>query len=1002
MELQLDLEVEGSSPSVNFLSKNGDSGLISSSPSLVDSGQPVKKQTRQWAAWTRQEEESFFNALRQFGKNFEKITSRVQSKNKEQAVSSGIEHALHTISCCPWDIYEGQAILHVILFLEGNEKRLQGVGKVECKENLENDGCQDISKLNALVAKPFSRDGLEYSDCEVVGVIKEACVALPVNHNGSLPTVDVPVYHKGSLPTTKSLTSCLTLVDKERNSDVMNDQPFGSGTCNCDFPSFPENPFGTCISPSNRDKYRKEKPTPKPNWNVRDLNNKVRHYYYRLVTRMNKLLGPGFSLDAKNFKDTNAAMLRWWSLLEKYSCKASKLHLKPRRFKIFIEALEHQLLKDRKKTIRRRTSPQCESCSSASSAPASLHSNAVGYDTRSVKVIIVDSQNIQKVGSGKRSLVKRSGNNRNSNKGDLSTVKAVRQRRKTGRGASSAAYKRWEKAATAGVSLVADAAEHLERTTTVTKASIDKGQGSSGKPLTWTVPTTGNMDVDTFLKFVPSFPLSTSSQHQVPETSMQGSAKLKLQFFPIDEATRRALEKDELNPHLELTLSARKKISSVVEHLNLKWGSSSIASGELMLFPYSAQGENLAGYQRWSQGSVASAGDVYATIGSPPIFRLRYGWLSSTESISAISPSPPTSHHLDEEGIRMNTWNRKEQIDDDVPILAQSSCHDSDQLLNISSKNALTKKTIAVLSYTEFPDDKIADISVAPVNNLPESSDQIASPPWVRKESSAVDNMRTCSGFALSTEDWADSLTNISVGELLTESSRAMDMDDNNLPVAESSQFFQQIPFSCDSFDAAIAAHIFRSGDKRNFLSAPVSHASSIWDSEETCDAFSFQKISTSHQEIPSPCDAISLDTLKQIGNASSRGFRDLIEEVPEVGTADGLPLEEDMIDNCNSVTDSYTVREGDSTKDLGGLAEIYWPDSLGPLDMDMTSYRYPGQDFMFTDSISLSGLNRLIANSLDAFQNCSFFSLDKKEPSTPSDAHGNSIVFNHKVGSEV
>lgn len=36
-------------------------------------------------------------------------------------------------------------------------------------------------------------------------------------------------------------------------------------------------------------------------------------------------------------------------------------------------------------------------------------------------------------------------------------------------GASAAAYKRWEKAAIAGVSLVADAAEHLER------ASTDKG-----------------------------------------------------------------------------------------------------------------------------------------------------------------------------------------------------------------------------------------------------------------------------------------------------------------------------------------------------------------------------------------------------------------------------------------------------------------------------------------------------------------------------------------------
>ena len=32
-------------------------------------------------------------------------------------------------------------------------------------------------------------------------------------------------------------------------------------------------------------------------------------------------------------------------------------------------------------------------------------------------------------------------------------------------GALSAAYKKWEKAAIAGVSLVADAAEHLERTT---------------------------------------------------------------------------------------------------------------------------------------------------------------------------------------------------------------------------------------------------------------------------------------------------------------------------------------------------------------------------------------------------------------------------------------------------------------------------------------------------------------------------------------------------------
>uniref|UniRef100_A0A0E0I1J1 SANT domain-containing protein n=1 Tax=Oryza nivara TaxID=4536 RepID=A0A0E0I1J1_ORYNI len=49
-----------------------------------DRSASAEKPTRQWAAWTHQEEQSFFNALRLEGKNFEKITLRVQSKNKDQ------------------------------------------------------------------------------------------------------------------------------------------------------------------------------------------------------------------------------------------------------------------------------------------------------------------------------------------------------------------------------------------------------------------------------------------------------------------------------------------------------------------------------------------------------------------------------------------------------------------------------------------------------------------------------------------------------------------------------------------------------------------------------------------------------------------------------------------------------------------------------------------------------------------------------------------------------
>ena len=48
-----------------------------------------------------------------------------------------------------------------------------------------------------------------------------------------------------------------------------------------------------------------------PQGSVFLLQIQVRHYYYRLVRRLKKLLGPDFSLDARNSKDTIAAMLRW-------------------------------------------------------------------------------------------------------------------------------------------------------------------------------------------------------------------------------------------------------------------------------------------------------------------------------------------------------------------------------------------------------------------------------------------------------------------------------------------------------------------------------------------------------------------------------------------------------------------------------------------------------------------------------------------------------------------
>lgn len=135
--------------------------------------------------------------------------------------------------------------------------------------------------------------------------------------------------------------------------------------------------------------------------------------------------------------------------------------------------------------------------------------------------------------------------------------------------------------------------------------------------------------------------------------------KLKLQLFPINEATRKALEKvcipilispnspsppsnskgrdyysslpqhilhgqDSHNPHLELTLSGRKRIASVLEHLNRKWGDSDVAYGELVLLPYTANIGDLRSFQRWTLKDTVAAADVFLSVGSPAVFRLRF------------------------------------------------------------------------------------------------------------------------------------------------------------------------------------------------------------------------------------------------------------------------------------------------------------------------------------------------------------------------------------------
>lgn len=100
---------------------------------------------------------------------------------------------------------------------------------------------------------------------------------------------------------------------------------------------------------------------------------------------------------------------------------------------------------------------------------------------------------------------------------------------------------------------------------------------------------------------------------------------------------------------------------------------------------------------------------------------------------------------------------------------------------------------------------------------------------------------------------WADSLSNISIGDLLSEASPTSDANFCYPSPAQKNSSLQQIPFTCDSFDVAIASLVAH--HQTTNQSTQVPH-SSIWDAEETCHAFPLHKIASNNNDPASSKDA--------------------------------------------------------------------------------------------------------------------------------------------------
>jgi hypothetical protein len=98
----------------------------------------------------------------------------------------------------------------------------------------------------------------------------------------------------------------------------------------------------------------------------------VRHYYYRCIKRMNKLLQPGMILDISNPLVVNTAMLRWWQVRADVKGDITDLHRKPRKQKQFQTAFEKAFSADlqRKSKARQKQAASLVQQSAGETVPA--------------------------------------------------------------------------------------------------------------------------------------------------------------------------------------------------------------------------------------------------------------------------------------------------------------------------------------------------------------------------------------------------------------------------------------------------------------------------------------------------------------------------------------------------------------------------------------------------------------------------------------------------------
>ncbi|CAH8369313.1 unnamed protein product [Eruca vesicaria subsp. sativa] len=475
------------------------------------------------------------------------------------------------------------------------------------------------------------------------------------------------------------------------------------------------------------------------------------------------------------------------------------------------------------------------------------------------------------------------------------------------------------------------------------------------------------------------------------------SGKMKLQLFPVDVHTREGLEKvkstirhglsihfggcfsnfvyflklckDGFHPYLELTLSSRKKVSSVLQHIQSKWGSSEITRGDPTLYPYDQS--RLPSGPKWTANSSITIRDVYVAIGAPSLFRLRfasvysfqlnfykqsrvlrvfisfrYGWSSGTCNKTDEPPSPSTPGITCFPNVEPQNFisNRRE-----------SASMTGKQMFGLDNLNQVTDRP---LSEHTPPDGQVELAAEREINNgsgptFFQWDDGLTSLSigGLLSEVSLKGKFGNNSKNPNATPTlWDENLTNISIGGLFSEASlqgrrgkeESTHNNNSNQPSFSIGAFLseasrgegrfsdgnktwdargttsqQPLPLISDSLDAFFVNQT--TGQPKAPRHAPpppeLSH-SSILDAEDTCHAFSFRKRTTTSAKV---LEQVSEETEAEQQNVESK---------PAKGFGSGVFNQDSSL----------------------GFSGIKWADSRGPFDFGLS---LSSRKFSNGDSVS-------------------------------------------------